>query len=397
MSKNFYLFLIFAGFLSLGTVRAQWVAEQCPSKNNLNAIFFISGKSGWIAGDYGTILYKSENIWRAYQKPTTNNLNGIFMINEKDGWAVGGKGTIIHFNGKIWNIVESPTKNNLYSVSFSDPENGIAVGQNGVIIVYENRSWKLVERKIRGNLYAISFNNDVAWIGGGLECVNVPIMKLENISGKEFTNSAKLFATITGITMINSNNGWAVGSPSTIMQFNGQQWNKSDLDFSYPSLRSVFFSDINNGISAGYSGTILIYFGSKWTIEKASTSRNLNGTAIIGSYYYVVGDSGTIIMKKMGTNNDLISNPKFKLDEIGIYPNPASELINIVIPGENDYSTFFISITSITGQKVLQKELEFSDVNYPYPLVTRDFKNGIYILKTIVNGKAATGRFVIKH
>lgn len=397
MNKNFYLFLIFGSFLSIGTVRGQWITEQCPTRYNLKAVFFTGANSGWIVGDNGTILYKTGSLWRAYQKSTINDLNGIYMINEEDGWAVGRKGTILHFDGKKWDNIESPTKNNLYSVSFSDPENGVAVGENGVIITYENRSWKLGERKTPGNLYTISVNNDAAWIGGGLECVNIPLMKIQNINGEKVTSSFKQFATITGISMINPENGWAVGSPSTIIHFDGQKWNKSYLDFSYPSLRSVFFSDINNGISVGYGGTILIYTGSNWTMEKASTIRNLNGTSIIGNCYYAVGDSGTIITKKMDANIALSSNPKLKSENIVLFPNPCDELINIVIPGVNDFSTFLISITNTNGQIILQKELKFIDSNYPYPIVTNNFKNGIYILSAIVNGRAMTGKFVIKH
>src|SRR5664280_3833936 len=86
-------------------------------------------------------------------------------------------------------------------------------------------------------------------------------MKIQNDQSGKVANSIKLPATITGLAMINPEEGWAVGSPSIIMHFDGNNWNKADLDFSYPSLRSVFFSNGNNGITAGYSGTVLIYSG----------------------------------------------------------------------------------------------------------------------------------------
>ncbi len=397
MSNKLYLFLLFAGFLSFGTVKGQWTVEKCPAKNNLKSIFFTSKNSGWIVGDNGTLLHKRENTWITEQKLTTNNLNGIFMINEKDGWAVGGKGTIIHFNGEKWESIESPTNKNLNSVSFSDSENGIAVGDNGVIITYENKSWKLINKKFRGSLYTTSFSEDGAWIAGGLECVNLPIMKMQIGKRTELTNSVKLSAAITGISIIDPENGWAVGSPSALLHFDGQQWKKSDPGFSFPSPRAVFFSDANNGLSVGYGGTVLIYSGGYWSMENGSTTQNLNGTSIIGDCYYAVGDSGTIISRKMDTNNNSAIDPKLKPDKLLIYPNPGDGVINFVVPSDEDYSAFLISITNSTGQNILLKELEFIDSSYPYPVVTTDLKNGYYLLKAIIKNKTYSGKFVIRH
>ena len=397
MNNKLYLFLLFAGFLSLGTVKGQWTVEKCPAKNNLNAIFFTSKNSGWIAGDNGTLLHKLENSWITEKKLTTNNLNGIFMIDENDGWAVGGKGTIIHFNGEKWESIESPTNKNLNSVSFSDSENGIAVGDNGVIIAYENKSWKLINNKFPGSLYSTSFSDDGAWIAGGLECVNVPIMKIHFGKGKEVTNSTKLSASITGISIIDPQNGWAVGSPSALLHFDGQQWEKSDPGFSFPSPRAVFFSDANNGLSVGYGGTVLIYSGGYWSMETGPTTQNLNGTTINGNYYYAVGDSGTIISRKIDSSYNLADDPKLKPDNLLIYPNPGDGIIYFVVPADEVYSAFLISIANSTGQIVLLKELDFINSNYPYPIVTTNLKNGLYLLKAIINNKTYSGKFVIRH
>ena len=397
MNNRLYLLILFAGLLSFGTVKGQWTIEKCPANNNLKAIFFTGKNSGWIVGDNGTLLHKAENSWITEQKPTSNNLNSIFMINEKDGWAVGGKGTIIHFNGQKWENIESPTNKNLNSVSFSDSENGIAVGDNGVIITYENKNWKLINKKFPGSLYTASFSDDGAWIAGGLECVNVPIMKMQIGKGKEVTNSIKLSAVITGISLTDPENGWAVGSPSALFHFDGQQWKKSDPGFSFPSPRAVFFSDPNYGLCVGYGGTVLIYSGGYWSMENGSTTRNLNGTTIIGNYYYAVGDYGTIISRKIDALNDQDIDHELKPDNLLIYPNPGDGVINFVIPAKEDYSAFLISITSSTGQNILHKELEFINSNYPYPIITSDLKNGIYLLKAIINNKTYSGKFVIRH
>lgn len=397
MNNKLFLFLISICYLSVVNVSAQWIVEQCPSNNNLKAIVSTGNNTGWIVGDNGTILYKSENQWKNYPNPTKNNLNSIFMIDDKEGWAVGDKGTIIHYNGKSWDNIESPVKNNLYSVSFNDPENGIAVGANGVILIYEYRNWKSCDRKILGNLYVTSINDNATWIGGGLECVSVPIMKIQNDQSGKVTHSVKLSATITGLAMINPQEGWAVGSPSTIMHYDGNQWNKANLDFSYPSLRSVFFSDMDNGISAGYGGAVLIYSGGTWTNEKTSTTNNLNGTLITGNSYYAVGDKGIIITKKMDTEIDLKSNDQIKLSHISIYPNPSDKMINFLMPVENDFAVFNASVSNSEGQVIFQKEFQSGNGNLPYQIITDNFSNGFYVLKVMLGNKKYISKFIIKH
>jgi photosystem II stability/assembly factor-like uncharacterized protein len=397
MNRKICFFLISICVLSSVNLRAQWVTEQCPSENNLKAIAFTGNNTGWIVGDNGTILCRSENQWKNYQNPTKNNLNSIFMIDEKEGWAVGDKGTIVQFTGKVWDNVESPVENNLYSVSFSDPENGIAVGANGVILKYENRRWIKLNQKVLGNLYTTALNEDVTWIGGGLECVSVPIMKIQNDQSGKVTNSVKLSATITGLAMINPKEGWAVGSPSTMMHFNGSRWNKADLDFRYPSLRSVFFSDKDNGISSGYGGTVLIYKRGTWTIEKTSTTLNLNGAFITGNSYYAVGDKGLIITKKIDPSKDLKANDKTKLFNISIYPNPSDGMINFIMPVENDSPDFITSVSNSEGQVIFQKEFQSGNGNLPYQIITDSFSNGIYVLKVIQGNKKYISKFIIEH
>jgi hypothetical protein len=260
-----------------------------------------------------------------------------------------------------------------------------------------NKRWKKLNQKVLGNLYTTAPNENVTWIGGGLECVSVPIMKIQNDQSGKVTNSVKLSATITGLAMINPEEGWAVGSPSTMMHFDGNQWNKADLDFSYPFLRSVFFSDMDNGISAGYGGAVLIYSGGTWTLVKISTTNNLNGTLITGNSYYAVGDKGIIITKKMDTDKVLKSNDRIKLFHIAIYPNPSDKMINFLMPVENDYPAFIVSVSNSEGQVIFQKEFQSGNGNLPYQIITDNFSNGLYVLKVILGNKKYISKFIVKH
>ena len=398
MKKKLCFLLLSTGLLNLGIAQAQWNLETCPTNSSLNAISFVSSNSGWIVGDKGTILYKSDGGWKEYQKPTFENLYSIFMLNEKDGWAVGANGTIIRFDGKTWNPIVSPTKKNLLSVCFKDSENGIAVGEFGTVVIYLNGIWNVVENEIRGDLYTAFFESDDAWIGGGLECVNVPITKMVYKGGMTLINNFDSFATINSICFLNSYNGWAVGSPSTILHFDGLRWEKPLINDRFPSLKSVFFSDENNGISVGYSGTILIFSGDKWIKENSCVTQNLRGAAVIGNTFYAVGDSGTIVMKDLSANNKAIATiPQEVPGKILLFPNPCDEVLNINLPGKNDYAIVMISITNTYGQVIMQKKLNIGDGNLIYPIVTSELKNGLYFLQAVIGSKTTTIKFIIRH
>jgi photosystem II stability/assembly factor-like uncharacterized protein len=390
-------FLLIIGLLSFGIIQAQWSLEKCPTNSNLNAISFVKSNSGWIVGDKGTILFRSIAGWNIFQKPTNENLYSVFMLDVNNGWAVGGRGTILHFDGKSWNKIESPTQNNLFSVSFKDNKNGIAVGENGVILIYKDGIWESGNRKTRGNLFASAFVKDEVWIGGGLECVDVPIIKVPYNNEKKFTNSFNPLATITSLVMLDPNNGWAVGSPSTILHFDGQQWMKPLLNFSFPSLKSIFFSVDTNGISVGYGGTILIFSGNNWVMENSNIPKNLNGTTIFENNYYAVGDSGTIIKKKLTTNTLTSKTTSPVLNKVEVFPNPCNTLLNVAIPFQNEYSTGWISITDMGGRQFLQKKFSYMMENSTFQIVTADLKNGLYILKTTIEGTISSTIFIVEH
>jgi hypothetical protein len=255
----------------------------------------------------------------------------------------------------------------------------------------------LLENSIRGDLFTTDFKNDEAWFGGGLECVKVPIMKiLSSKDENKIVSSLNSFASIHSMTFINPENGWAVGSPSIVMHFDGRQWNTLTINERFSSLKSVFFLDENNGISVGFGGTILTFSGGEWIKENTCVIQNLNGVAIIDKTCYAIGDNGTIIVKNQAANNNA-TIPEQPTGKIQLYPNPCDEFVNIVFSLENYNSTGLISITNSYGLVFLQRTFKLENENYVYPIETKSLKNGLYILKTFIGGKMITNKFIISH
>jgi hypothetical protein len=70
---------------------------SCPVEDFQVGLHFINGKTGWSAGENGSV-YKTTNAgvnWNNCNTPVTSNLNDIFFINDQIGWAVGANGTIL--------------------------------------------------------------------------------------------------------------------------------------------------------------------------------------------------------------------------------------------------------------------------------------------------------------
>ena len=398
MNKKLCIFLLYAGFFSLENVQAQWSFEKCPTRNNLNDISFINKDQVWIAGDKGTLLYKKDSEWREYHpKPTFEDLYSIEIIDEHNGWAVGANGTIIIFDGENWKPIVSPTKKNLLSVCFKDRENGIAVGESGTVIIYKNGIWCIFKNEIRGDFFTAYFENDNIWIGGGLECTIVPIMTIPYNSGTTLIKSFESFASINSIFFLNSWNGWAVGSPSTILHFDGEKWQKPVINDKFSSLKSIFILDENNGISVGYNGTILIFSDNKWIKEDSNITHNLKGSAIIENTYYAVGDSGTILRKNKISGNSRMSALEIINERIDLFPNPCDNILNLKLAFENYQPVVRIIITAPNGQVVVQKNLYAWNSNPTCQISTSELKNGLYNLQVIIGAKSRTAKFIIMH
>lgn len=396
MSKRIKIDLCFVIFLNIGIVHAQWLVEKCPTENDLNSISLVDGNTGWIVGDNGTILYKSGNIWKEYQKLTDKDLNSVFMMNAKEGWAVGDEGTIMHYKSGIWEPFSSPTKHNLLSVSFMDSDNGICVGDLGTILIFKDGDWSLVENEVRGNLHSAYYERNGAWIGGGLECVNVPLIKM-GIKDNSLTYLYNPYPSVNSLWLLNENNGWAVGSPKTILHFDGTNWEKENISFDFASLRSVFFSQENSGISVGYAGTVLLYNNGTWIKENSLTTQNLKGSAISGNTYYAVGEGGTIITKKPTETDNYAYLSEKEPEEIKVFPNPCSDILNVIFPKIIDNEDIQVSIVDKSGHIIKQKQYKSLVSNLSYPLVISELKNGLYFLKAAANSQTNTVKFVVKH
>jgi photosystem II stability/assembly factor-like uncharacterized protein len=392
MKANILIIYLFLNLLNIPGLLAQWQTEKCPVQTDLNGIFFTQNGSGWIVGNKGTILNYVHDVWQPSVSPTQNDLHAVYMTDDNEGWAVGSKGTILHFiNGK-WDLAESPASASLYAVRFVDSSNGMAVGESGTVLTYRNDRWELQPNQSNGSFLALSGTRNEYWIGGILECANIPIMKM-TFNGEQPVAVYNNPGPVQSLAIINEQNGWAVGGKNAMLFFNGDAWEHQNTGFTFPSQRSIYFDDQNHGITAGYEGTSLIYRNGKWSKEVTGTEERLNGVFTRNNCYYAVGDHGTIVSTKKSQEEKL----SLAMNVLHVYPNPADSRINVDMLVEEDNSLVTITVNSISGNIIRKTEMRLDAGVHNAFLTTSELENGLYLLTITQNEKSETSKLVIQH
>src|ERR1700742_4151922 len=71
-----------------GAARAQWGGgRQGQAGKDLNTVYFVDSKHGWVAGDGGVILYTGDGgvSWTPQHTGTSASVNDIYFRNKDDG------------------------------------------------------------------------------------------------------------------------------------------------------------------------------------------------------------------------------------------------------------------------------------------------------------------------
>jgi len=396
MKRNIFSLVVASGLFWASGLTAQWLQEDSPVSENLNAIYFTDVNSGWTVGDNGTILRYASGAWKIFNSPTRDHLYSVRMLSEKEGWIVGENGTILRYDGFLWGPVESPTGKDLYSVSFNEAGEGMAVGAMGVVLQYDHQRWKLVSEDYRFDLHTVAYNNRNVWMGGDLEGIKVPIMRLETSDEVEPTEVFGVNFTVRSLSMPDAFNGWAVGSRNVLLRFNGSYWEKVNISEPFAAQRYVYFTDGSRGISAGYSGTVLLYSEGRWRKEEPVTENKLNAAFIIGNSYYAAGNKGTIIVKKSSPGEEPGNKAGISPAGFAVYPNPGDQFIYLYLPDKRKADRIQAIIRDINGKTV--KSIMLDDAEEDFRIMpTEDLLNGVYLITIDDGNKTESSRLVIQH
>jgi photosystem II stability/assembly factor-like uncharacterized protein len=125
-----------------------WKPQRSGPHRAFLSVAFATTQSGWVTGWISMNLHTEDGggSWKLQNSGTVELLSSIAFATPQSGWAVGDGGTIVHTEngGASWKPQSSGTSQPLFSVAFATPQSGWAVGQGGTILHTEDggTSWK---------------------------------------------------------------------------------------------------------------------------------------------------------------------------------------------------------------------------------------------------------------
>jgi len=311
------------GFIALllssvftGLAQEGWVPSRIgPAGKDLNTVYFLDGKRGWIAGDGGFLSRTDDagTTWNQQTVGTSDAINDIYFRSKEDGFLLAGN-TIFatHDSGNHWSEARRflPAELNgaaaeLYSVRFSSKKKGWVVGSISKndrvidsILVYtddQGLTWQRQRAPSRFELIHLDFADDKhGWIVGADGVI------IYTFDGGQSWNKQEsgTKATLYHVDFKDDKRGWAVGERGTILKTTdaGQTWTTVESKVR-TTLLSVQFVNGEDGWVVGRSGTILRSEdgGLSWIQQENRTKQNLYALSFNKKVGWAVGGDGAVL------------------------------------------------------------------------------------------------------
>lgn len=326
-----------------------WIKQYSGAfDSRLNDIYFTSANVGYVVGDKGKLLKTTNGgtQWLQATSGTTEALSAIFFPTGKTGY-VGGENVILKTTnaGLNWSRKELPY--NITSLFFTDSLTGYAGTLNGDILKTTNGAdtWTLYHTFDNIPFYAIRFINDST----GYACASNGNGQLYKTTS--FGKYWELQPSSTGKGLLScffttTNIGFAVGEDGRIIKTtNAGGLTAPNANFTAPT---VFCADSlllfkNNGPSNytyewrdngtspvnSYSLTKNFIADSKHTISLIATNNGYSDTA---SYAFTVASSLAIHVKTLVSNDSICLNSETTISILNSETDVSYTLKN----GNND-------------------------------------------------------------
>ena len=294
---------------------AAWTKQNSNTLAWLKDVYFLSEKSGWIAGSDGTLLETGDGgkTWRQAKKFTDDTIRQVYFADARDGWLLCERNRFVRGTkmptyalhttdgGGTWENVEFAETGREFvtKIIFDKYGNGTAFGEGGAFFTLENdrKTWKKSVKPIKYLMLDGVFNADTnaVIVGAG-----GTILTSED-SGTSW-NQANIYgdksAKLNSVFFANPQNGWTVGANGVIYQTvgGGKTWREQKSGIS-TDLNDIFFISTAEGWTVGDEGKILHTqtAGNIWVAEDSKTTHRLEKVFFNGKKGWAVGFGGTIL------------------------------------------------------------------------------------------------------
>src|SRR4051812_49126445 len=315
--KVLVLMLVVVGIApSVSHSQSGWTTSRVTSGGrDLNAVYFIDSKRGWVAGDGGFLAVTEDGgaSWVERRLGTDRPVNDVYFVSGDHGVALTG-GSIFETSdaGHAWIEAHkfSPADFDgatpeLYSLRFNGKKRGWVVGSasRGDIVVDSilaitrdsGLTWQVLKAPTKQELIHIDVVDEKrAWIVGA----GGAILHTED-AGESWTKQPSgTEATLYHVDFRNSKQGWVVGEKGTILRTEngGETWTKVETP-ARGTLLSVQFVNEDEGWIVGRGGVILRSGdrGVTWIEQESGTKQNLYALFLDKKNGWAVGSNGLLM------------------------------------------------------------------------------------------------------
>ena len=299
--------------------QAGWVAERRgEAGKDLNAVYFVGEKRGWIGGDGGQVWRTEDGgrTWARQQTGVAESVSDIYFRDKEDGYLLAGNKILLtEDGGETWRTAHTfaPAEfggalPDLYSVRFASKKRGWVVGSvsrgdNVVdsLLLYTDdggSSWLRRTTPVRVELLHLDFDGEKrGWIVGD----RGTILHTADGGATWERQTSNTTATLYHVDFVDDENGWAVGERSTILRTNdgGRTWAQvqSGAVGANATLLSVAFIDRDEGWIVDRRGAILRSpdGGRAGIRQEAGTKQRLYALFFNKKNGWAVGGDGTLL------------------------------------------------------------------------------------------------------
>ncbi|HJP94277.1 MAG TPA: YCF48-related protein [Pyrinomonadaceae bacterium] len=282
--------------------------------NDLNTVYFLDGKRGWVGGDGGFLSSTDDGgqSWVRQTVPTTAGINDIYFRDKEAGFLLAGNAIFITRDGNNWkqSRIFLPEEFEgadveLYSVRFSSKKKGWVVGSISKhervvdsILVYTDdggETWRRQRAPSRIELIHIDFVSDKrGWIVGA----EGTILFTRDGGASWEKQKAGTASTLYHIDFRDDKKGWAVGEHGTLLRTidGGETWTIVPTNVNV-TLLSVQFLNDDEGWVIGRGGMILRSSdqGKTWVRQDSTTRQNLYSLIFNKKIGWAVGAAGIVL------------------------------------------------------------------------------------------------------
>jgi photosystem II stability/assembly factor-like uncharacterized protein len=316
VSRLFQLSLVLWTLIGSANAQGGWIPTRVNTGgNDLNTVYFLDDKRGWVAGDQGFLSRTDDagRTWTRQNVATKAAINDIYFRDKEIGFLLAGNTIFFtHDNGTTWTKSRSflpeefdGAEVELYSVRFSSKNKGWVVGSVSrrdrvvdSILVYTDdagQSWRRQRAPSRLELIHIDFVSDKrGWIVGA----DGTVLFTRDAGDSWTKQNTSTNVTLYHVDFRGDKRGWAVGERGTLLRTTdgGETWTAIQTNVQV-TLLSVHFVNDDDGWAIGRNGTILRSSdeGKTWVRQESTTRQNLYSLNFNKKIGWAVGGEGIVL------------------------------------------------------------------------------------------------------